>query len=84
VLASSTAPVLDVIRDDENGFLTSFFDTEALATRALDLIARRDEVAHVGLAGRETVRRKYDFETVGLPAYLALLAPDAQVAREAA
>jgi glycosyltransferase involved in cell wall biosynthesis len=85
VLASNTAPVLEVIRDGENGFLTPFFDTEALADRALDLVARRDEIAHIGLAGRETVRRKYDFDTVGLPAYLALLAADAQApSREAA
>jgi glycosyltransferase involved in cell wall biosynthesis len=75
VLGSDTAPVREVIRDGENGFLAGFFDTAALADRALDLIARRDEIAATGLRGRETVLRDYDFESVGLPAYLELLKP---------
>jgi glycosyltransferase involved in cell wall biosynthesis len=75
VLGSDTAPVREVIRDGENGFLAGFFDAAALADRALDLIARRDEIASTGLRGRETVLRDYDFESVGLPAYLELLKP---------
>jgi glycosyltransferase involved in cell wall biosynthesis len=75
VLGSDTGPVREVISDGENGFLTGFFDTAALADRALDLIARRDAIAAVGLRGRETVLRHYDFESVGLPAYLELLKP---------
>ena len=75
VLGSDTGPVREVIRDGENGFLTGFFDTAALADRALDLIARRDEIAIVGQRGRETVLRHYDFESAGLPAYLNLLRP---------
>lgn len=75
VLASNTAPVREVIRDGENGFLTPFFDAAALADRALDLIARRDAIRAIGLAGRATVQRGYDFETVGLPVYLDLLKP---------
>jgi glycosyltransferase involved in cell wall biosynthesis len=81
VLGSRTAPVQEVIRDGENGFLTPFFDSAALAGRALDLIARRDEIVPVGLAGRATVRRDYDFETVGLPVHLDPLAPSAPDAR---
>jgi glycosyltransferase involved in cell wall biosynthesis len=64
-----------VIRDGENGFLTPFFDVAALADRALDLLARRDEIAPIGLEGRATVLARYDFETVGLPVYLDLLKP---------
>jgi glycosyltransferase involved in cell wall biosynthesis len=75
VLGSATAPVQEVIRDGENGFLTPFSDSAALAERALDLVARRDEIASVGLAGRATVVRDYDFETAGLPVYLDLLNP---------
>lgn len=80
VLASDTGPVREVIRDGENGFLTSFFDAAALAERALALVARRAAIAPVGLAGRETVLRHYDFARVGLPAYLDLLAPPAAAA----
>jgi glycosyltransferase involved in cell wall biosynthesis len=75
VLGSDTAPVREVIRDGENGYLTPFFDAALLADRALDLIARRAEIAPIGQAGRETVRTRYDFETVGLPVYLDLLKP---------
>jgi glycosyltransferase involved in cell wall biosynthesis len=75
VLGSRTPPVQEVIRDGDNGFLADFFDTDALAGRALDLIARRAETLAVGARGRETVLRDYDFETVGLPVYLELLKP---------
>lgn len=75
VLGSETAPVQEVIRDGENGFLTPFFDSAALADRALELTARRDELTQIGLNGRMTVVRNYDFETVGLPVYLDLLTP---------
>ena len=75
VLGSDTAPVREVIRDGGNGFLTPFFDVALLADRALDLIARRHEIAPVGLEGRATVLRRYDFDTVGLPVYLDLLKP---------
>lgn len=75
VLGSRTPPVEEVLRDGDNGYLTDFFDADALAGRALDLIARRHEIAVTGLRGRETVLRHYDFETVGLPAYLDLLKP---------
>ncbi|HJV53152.1 MAG TPA: glycosyltransferase family 4 protein [Noviherbaspirillum sp.] len=75
VLGSATPPVQEVIRDGENGFLCDFFDVEGLASRALELIARREEIAAVGLRGRESVLRNYDFETVGLPVYLDLLRP---------
>lgn len=73
VLASSTAPVTEVIREGENGFLFDFFDQDGLAARVLDLVARRDAIASVGLAGRQSVQRDYDFETRGLPVYLELL-----------
>jgi glycosyltransferase involved in cell wall biosynthesis len=75
VLGSATPPVQEVIHDGENGFLTPFFDSDALADRALDLVARRQEIAEVGMRGRATVLRNYDFETVGLPVYLELLKP---------
>jgi glycosyltransferase involved in cell wall biosynthesis len=80
VLGSDTGPVREVIRDGDNGFLTDFFDSDALATRALDLIARREQTAAIGLRGRATVLQDYDFETVGLPAYLDLLKPLARLA----
>jgi glycosyltransferase involved in cell wall biosynthesis len=75
VLGSATAPVLEVIRDGDNGFTTDFFDAPALARRVLELIAQREAIVDVGLRGRETVINGYDFDTVGLPVYLELLKP---------
>lgn len=41
VIASDTAPVREVIRDGENGFLVDFFDKEALVGRALEVLANK-------------------------------------------
>jgi hypothetical protein len=46
-----------------------------LADRVLDLIARRHEIAAVGLEGRATVVRRSDVDTVALPVSLDLLKP---------
>ena len=54
VVASDTAPVREVIRDGENGQLVDFFDTEGLAERICDALARPEEAA-AGL--REGARR---------------------------
>lgn len=75
VLASATAPVREVIQDGKNGFLFDFFDTAQLAQRVRDLLARRNDLAAVGMAGRETVVRDYDFQNCGLPVYLEMLRP---------
>ncbi|GIZ50293.1 glycosyltransferase [Noviherbaspirillum aridicola] len=75
VLESATAPVLEVIRDGENGFLFDFFDTAGLADRVCDLLTRRDELAAAAAAGRATVIGNYDFERTGLPVYQSMLRP---------
>lgn len=75
VLASATAPVQEVISDGGNGFLFDFFDVRGLVERVRDLLARPEEIAAAGRAGRETVVRDYDFESRGLPVYLKMLRP---------
>jgi glycosyltransferase involved in cell wall biosynthesis len=60
MLCSDTAPVREVISDGENGLLCDFFDDEALAGRALDVLG--DPVAHrktLGAAAARTVRERY-------------------------
>lgn len=75
VLGSATAPVQEVIRDGENGYLTDFFDASTLAQRAADLLASRHELAAVRRAARETIRAAYDLEAICLPRLLEFLSP---------
>jgi glycosyltransferase involved in cell wall biosynthesis len=73
VLASDTEPVREVIEDGRNGLLTDFFDVEKLAHRIADALARRDELAPLRVAARETIVGRYDLQQHSLPAQLALL-----------
>lgn len=69
VVASDTAPVREVIRDGENGLLTSFFDPDVLADLVIDALA--DPARHVArrATARRLARRDFDFATVAEPAW---------------
>jgi glycosyltransferase involved in cell wall biosynthesis len=75
VIGSRTPPVEEVMRDGENGELVDFFDVEALTGRIANALARREDVAtnRIRSAARDTVIKRYDVNTVCLPAYLDLL-----------
>ncbi len=53
IVASDTAPVRDVIVDDENGVLTPFHDHRALAATICDLLADPPRRARLSAAARE-------------------------------
>jgi glycosyltransferase involved in cell wall biosynthesis len=59
VLASATAPVREVLRDQENGLLADFYDVDTLASRAIDVL--RDPAAFRPLAeaGAAMIRREF-------------------------
>lgn len=73
LLASRTAPVLDVVRDGKNGRLVDFFDRDGLAEAAVDMLARPEAYAGMRQAARRTVVEHYDLRTVCLPAYARLI-----------
>jgi glycosyltransferase involved in cell wall biosynthesis len=73
IVGSRTAPVEEVIRDGENGYLVDFFDIEALADRVSDMLLHRDQQERIRAAARQTVVERFDLETKCLPTYLALL-----------
>jgi glycosyltransferase involved in cell wall biosynthesis len=75
VLGSATAPVQEVIRDAENGFLTDFFAVDALVERACDLLANRKDLAAIRQAARQTIVSRYDLQSICLPQMLQFLAP---------
>jgi glycosyltransferase involved in cell wall biosynthesis len=73
IVASRTAPVEEVIRDGENGYLVDFFDRDALVDRISEMLLHRDRQEPVRTAARRTVVERFDLATRCLPAYLALL-----------
>ena len=73
IVASRTAPVEEVIRDEENGYLVDFFDGDALADRVSDMLLHRDQQERIRAAARQTVVERFDLTSKCLPAYLALL-----------
>ena len=60
VLGSATAPVEEVIRDGENGYLVPFDDVDAISARIEELLAAKTDTAKVARAGRETVVAGYE------------------------
>jgi glycosyltransferase involved in cell wall biosynthesis len=73
VIASSTAPVEEVVRDGENGQLVDFFDTDAIADRVCDALAHPERQEQIRANARRTVVERYDLKSVCLPAYLRLM-----------
>jgi glycosyltransferase involved in cell wall biosynthesis len=71
VVGSRTPPIEEVIRDGENGHLVDFFDEKGLADRVTHVLDRDNETLRS--AARDTVLKRYDLNTVCLPAYLGLL-----------
>jgi glycosyltransferase involved in cell wall biosynthesis len=74
VVASNTAPVEEVIRDGENGFLVDFFSAAEISERVVAALeAGRNCFADIRQNARRTIIDKYDLKTICLPAQLSLL-----------
>lgn len=73
LLASATPPVTEVVRHGENGLLFDFFDKDALAAQAIDVLAKPEAFAAVREGARRTVVERYDQKTVTLPAQVAFV-----------
>jgi glycosyltransferase involved in cell wall biosynthesis len=61
---------LEAIRHDETGWLTDFFDSEALVEKANALLEDEAARARLGKAAREFVLKTYDLKTQCLPKQL--------------
>lgn len=72
VIASDTAPVREVIRDDRNGLLTDFFDHGALATKVRAALETPSAFLRHRAAARKTVVKRYSLSRC-LTQQLALL-----------
>lgn len=73
VVGSRTAPVAEVIRDGENGWLVDFFDSEALVERIVAVLEQPMQMQPLRAAARQTIVDNYDLQAVCLPQQLALM-----------
>ncbi len=72
VVASDTAPVREVIRDNENGFLADFFDHEAFAARIAHVLDHHKDLGDIRKAARKTVLDNFAHKKL-LPRQLRLI-----------
>ena len=73
VLASDTEPVTEVIKNNYNGLLVDFFDSNMIAKKITKVLKNRDKFSDIRLNARKTIIDKYDLEKVCLPAHLSLI-----------
>ena len=59
VVASNTAPVQEMIRQNENGLLVDFFDVEEIVDATLRVLEEPEQAAQRGCAAADMIRRSY-------------------------
>jgi glycosyltransferase involved in cell wall biosynthesis len=73
ILGSDTGPVRDAITHGENGILNDFFDVDALSNAMIDACVNPSKYEKMRKAARKTALRQFDKDTVGIPAWMALI-----------
>jgi glycosyltransferase involved in cell wall biosynthesis len=73
VIGSTTAPVLEVLRDRENGLCVDFFAIDGLCDRVEEALNHPRRMQALCDAARETVIRDFDLHTATLPRWELLL-----------
>jgi glycosyltransferase involved in cell wall biosynthesis len=73
VVGSATPPVLEVLRDRENGLSVNFFSTEEICDRVDEVLEDPDRMQAVCSAARATIVRDFDLNKVTLPRWEQLL-----------
>jgi glycosyltransferase involved in cell wall biosynthesis len=71
VLGSATPPVMEMIRDGENGLLADFFDVEGFAAKAVAALTDLADYRALGRAAERMIEQRYSLEAV-LPDMLKL------------
>lgn len=73
VIGSRTAPVEEVIRDGENGFLVDFFSPAQIAEKVIAVLEASPGCEAMRASARQTIMDRYDLKSICLPAHLRLL-----------
>jgi glycosyltransferase involved in cell wall biosynthesis len=72
LIASDTPPVLEVLRDGDNGLTVDFFAHRRLANRIEAALAEPEKMKRMRKAARATVLRQFDLNGLLLPRWMAL------------
>ena len=73
ILGSDTEPVRDAITSGVNGILNDFFDVDALTNAMVEACEQPERFNALRKAARVRALETYDRETVGVPAWMALI-----------
>src|SRR5579863_4266116 len=73
IIGSATPPVLEVLRDRENGLVVDFFSTEAICDRVDEVLDHPDRMQPIRDAARATAIKEFDTTNVTLPRWDRLL-----------
>ena len=71
VLGSATAPVMEMIKHGENGYVAEFFDVDGLTDLALEVLDDPEKYRKFGQAGAAMIQESYSLEKT-LPRMLKL------------
>tara|TARA_B100001250_G_scaffold320967_1_gene283925 strand:- start:13808 stop:15043 length:1236 start_codon:yes stop_codon:yes gene_type:complete len=71
IVASSTGPVIEAIRDGETGRLFDFFDVDELAKLVCELLGDAKQSALLGEGARSFAIDNYDLQNICLPRQIA-------------
>ncbi len=69
LIASNTSPVLEVIKDRQNGLLIDFFSPQQIANKVNEVLDNPQDMIAIRTAARKTIVKKYDLATL-LPQHL--------------
>ena len=67
LVASNTPPVKEVIKDQHNGLLVDFFDTDKITDTVSEVLANPDRYTEIRKNARQTVIERFDLDHVCLP-----------------
>ena len=67
VIASNTQPVIEVIKNNENGLLFDFFNYDDLSTKVIDLLKNSELRKQLSTNARDSIIKNYDLKKVCLP-----------------
>lgn len=70
LVASATPPVLEVIKEGENGLLVDFFAAKGIADSICQVLSHPERFQALGEKARQTVIERYDLNTVTLPRWV--------------